>query len=332
MFIRNARSHRPVSLIFIPLIAVGLWLPGFLHPAPPAPMIFMPAFGSVASWTSAWPVLNVFLGLAFTLLQAFLLNYIAQQQQLFTRKTWLPALMFVTFASCTPSLLTFNPELVAGLFLLGALYVLLSTYRMDRAHSQVFNAGFLIGLAGIFYLPSLVFFIFAIIAIIVLRPFVWREWAILFAGLLVPWIYSGVYFFWNDRIVSVTMENIYNPVVQRDFFFKLPVEYYALAFMTGMVLLTSAGRFVAGAGTSTMKTKKGVSVMVWFLVFSIIAVIPAQNFAVPVFLFTVYPLSVFTSNYFLNARRQWLADTIYLFFLASIAATYFIKVSGLFGS
>jgi hypothetical protein len=122
---------------------------------------------------------------------------------------------------------------------------------------------------------------------------------------------------------SEGMRVIMDPLLHRDFFFKYPVEYYAPGIMCALLLLVAAGRFVAGSGTSTLKTKKGVTVMIWFLVFAALAALPAQNNAVSVFLFTIYPISLFISNYFLVARRLWLAELIYIFLLMSIAAAYF---------
>jgi hypothetical protein len=232
--------------------------------------------------------------------------------------------MFVVLSACTPGLLWLNPQLIAGIFLLGALHLLLGTYRMDKAFGSVFNAGILIGIAALFYLPSIVFLLFAIVCIILLRPFIWREWIILILGSTVAPIYAGVYYFWNEKLSSMTHEIIVNPIVNRDFFLKLPVEYYFLTGMTGLMLFVSAGRFLSGAGTSTLKTKKGISVMVWFLVFSLLAVLPAQNNAVAGITFAIYPIALFASNYFLVARRLWLAETIFILLILSIAVSYFI--------
>ncbi|HET6990655.1 MAG TPA: hypothetical protein VFJ43_04990, partial [Bacteroidia bacterium] len=137
---------------------------------------------------------------------------------------------------------------------------------------------------------------------------------------------AGVYFFWHDKLHYMTHEVILNPIRNRDFFLKLPVEYYFLTAMTGVLVFVSAGRFLSGAGTSTLKTKKGISIMIWFLIFSLIAVLPAQNFAVAGILFAIYPLSLFASNYFLVARRVWLAESMFLMLLLSIVVSYALNL------
>ncbi|MCX6310695.1 MAG: DUF6427 family protein [Bacteroidetes bacterium] len=325
MFINTIRSHQPVSLILIPIIGLLLWLPGFLHPTIPVQTVDMPLYASLDVFLRDHTFFSVSMGFLLSICEAFFLNYIIYQHQILTKKSWLPALMFVVLSACTPGLLWLNSQLIAGFFLLGALHFLLETYRKDKAFGSVFNSGILIGIAALFYLPSIVFLLFALISVILLRPFIWREWIILFLGSTVAPIYAGVYFFWHDQLQHVTHELILNPILHRDFFLKLPVEYYFLTIMTGLLLFVSAGRFFSGAGTTTLKSKKGISVMIWFLVLSLLSILLAQNYAVAGIIFAIYPISFFTSNYFLVARRVWLAESIFLLLILSIVVSYAIN-------
>jgi hypothetical protein len=322
VFIRTIRANQPLSFVLIPLLGILLWLPGFIHPSPPAEMVYMPFYSGLDIFLRAHPLTSVTLGFIFSLGEAFLLNYIIHEHHILIKRSWLPALLFIVLSACTPGLLWLHPEHIAGVFLLGALHFLIGTYRMDKAFGQVFNAGILIGIAALFYLPSIVFLVFAIAAILILRPFIWREWIILILGSTIAPIYAGVYFFWHDQLRAVTQNMVLAPIHHRDFFLKLPSEYYFLTAMIGLLLFVAAGRFLSGAGTSTLKTKKGISVMIWFLLFSAIAILPAQNFAVAGFIFAIYPLALFISNYFLVARRIWLAESIFLLLLASILFSY----------
>jgi hypothetical protein len=322
VFISTTRSHQPLSLVLIPVLGIILWLHGFLHPVIPASQVYMPFYAGLDTFLRDHPRFSVGMGFLLAMGEAFLLNYIIYQHHILTKKSWLPALLFVALSACTPGLLWLNPQLISGVFVLGALHLLLATYRTDKAFGSVFNSGILIGIAALFYLPSIVFLLFALVTIILLRPFIWREWVILILGSTVAPIYTGVYYFWHDKLHEMTQKIIIDPIVHRDFFLKLPVEYYFLTAMTVLMLFVSAGRFLSGAGTSTLKTKKGISVMVWFLVFSLLAVLPAQNNSVAGITFAIYPISLFASNYFLTARRIWLAETIFLLFVLSIIMSY----------
>jgi hypothetical protein len=328
VIIRTVRAHQPLSLFLIPFIGILLWLPAFINPTLAAQEVYrydevyMPFYNGLDQFLRQHELMSVILGFLFSLGEAFLLNYIIYEHHILTKRSWLPALLFVVLSGCTPGLLWLNPQLIAGIFLLLALHFLLGTYRMDKAFGQVFNSGILIGIAALFYLPSIVFLFFAIAALIILRPFIWREWIVLILGSTIAPIYAGVYFFWHDKLYYMTHNIILWPVIHRDFFLKLPSEYYFLSGMLVLLLFVAGGRFLSGAGTSTLKTKKGISVIIWFLLFSVIAILPAQNFAVAGFLFSLFPLALLISNYFLVARRIWLAESIFLLLLASILFSY----------
>lgn len=325
MVISPVRQHSPFSLLIIPLVAVVLWLPAFLQPLSPTVQVEMPLYALLDGFFRAHYYFAVGVGLVLLVTEAFLLNFVLQAHQVMAKKNWLPALLVVVFGSCSPGLLWPGPQQLAGLLLIVVAHILLGTYRQDKSFGAVFNCGLLIGLAAQLYFPSLVFFFFGIFVIIILRPFIWREWVMLILGTLIPFLYAAVYFFWNDTYSDTMQRVIIDPVLNRSFFLKLGSSDYFLAAMTGLVLLVSAGRLISGSLTSTLKTKKGISVMLWFTFFALVAILPAQSFGVGTFRFVIYPFAFFASNYFLNARRAWIAEVIFTLLLAGIGISYLME-------
>lgn len=322
MVIGPVRQNSPLSLVIIPIVAIVLWIPAFIHPQAPPSVVEMPLYSFADAFFRAHPVIAIVISLLLLITEAFFLNLVLQQHQVIVKKNWITALLVVVFGSCAPGLLWPSPQQFCGLLLLLMLHVLLGTYRQDKSFAAVFNSGLLLGLSAQIYLPSLTFFLFALIAVIMLRPFIWREWVILIIGVSIPFIYGGVYYFWNDSWREITNTVIINPIAHRSFFLKLDESDYFLAGVTLLVLLVSAARLVTGSQASTLKTKKGVSVMIWFTIIAVAAILPAQNFGVGTFRFVIYPFAFFASNYFLNARRKWLAETIFTMLLAGIAISY----------
>lgn len=282
----------------------------------------MPLFGLLEPFLIGWPRLAQLVAFLLLLGVAFLLNYMVHQHQLLAKKSWLPALLVVVLGSCTPDLLQLSPQLIALVFLLPAVHILADTYRMTAAYRQVFNVGVLIALASLVYLPAAVFLVFVFFALVNLRPFIWREWIILLFGFLLPYVYVTAWYYWHDQVAELYSSRILEPVLQRDFFLKLPVFNYGLAGIIGLLLLAAMGRFVAGSGTATLKTKKGVSLMNWLLFFALMSVLPAQHFGAGVFLLTLPSLAFLTANYFLLARRVWLAELLFALLLLAIVLGY----------
>lgn len=65
---------------------------------------------------------SVFMGFVFSLGTAFVLNFIIHQHQILTKKSWLPALLFLVLSSSTKGFLWLNPQLIAGIFILLSLH------------------------------------------------------------------------------------------------------------------------------------------------------------------------------------------------------------------
>lgn len=326
MFIRTARTQQPISLILIPLLGIILWLPGFLNPSPPTIQALMPFYAPVDAFCRLHPFFSVFMGFVFSLGTAFVLNFIIHQHQILTKKSWLPALLFLVLSSSTKGFLWLNPELIAGIFILLSLHFLLETYRMDNAIIFIFNAGFFIGLATLFYFPSIVFVLFSIISIILLRPFTFREWMIMLLGSTIVPIYVCVYYFWHNQLYIKWQELVVIPILNRAFFINIPQEFYCIVAAMAFLFLVSALKFLTGADSSALKTKTGISVMIWFLVFAILGLLVAQNLSVAGTILAFFPISIFCGNYFLQARRAWLSEFIFLTLLLSIGCTYAIHL------
>lgn len=285
----------------------------------------MPLYGSVNEFFITRPLFAVIVGFIMLLGEAFLLNFLLQQHQILTRKNWLPALLTVVFGSCTPGLLWPLPEQFAGLLILAALYLLLGTYRQDKSSGVIFNSGALLGLASLFYFPASLFFFLFFIVVIMLRPFVWREWLMLLIGFLLPFIYCGFWFFWNDQLDISTQVYLIDPILDRNFFLKLDSSDYFLTAVTLLLIVVSTGRLLSSSLTSALKTKKGIGVMTWLMFFSLVVLLPAPNFASGSFRFVIYPLAFLASNYFLGALRLWIAESIFTLLLLGIGVSYWLE-------
>src|SRR6185503_18765652 len=73
-------------------------------------------------------------------------------------------------------------------------------YKKEAALALIFDAGLLVSIASLFFFPYIVFILFIIAALMILRPFNLREYLMAILGLLVPYYFIGVYFFWYGKL------------------------------------------------------------------------------------------------------------------------------------
>ncbi len=311
MLVRFLRSHQPILLIVIPVLAAILWLPAFLHPIVPIIKHQMPLFELLARPFIVYPRLTGLIAFIFLLLQAFLFNYILAKYELLGKPTYLPALLYVVFGSLAPSLLQLHPALLANVFILLSLNCVLGTYRKTNALSACFEAGFFIALASLFYFPAVLGIVFILIAVLVLRPFSGRELTIVLLGFLLPYLYLFVYYFVADKLDYLLVDRMLFPFMSRDLKFDVEIAqpYYELVFFTGIAALLSIGRGMETSSRS-VQYRSNITVLRWLFIIGCLTLVLSPGLNYSYFFMALIPLLVLITSYFLWARIVWLAEII----------------------
>src|SRR6476646_4742729 len=196
MIIRFLKSNNPAAFVVLLVIAILIWVWGFFTNSVMDIRHTMPLYEFLVRPVSAFPWMGKIIAILLIVAEGLLLNYIVNENEVLTKKTALPALFYIVFLSNSSVMLELHPVLFANLFLLFALSKILNSYRKDIAFSQVFDAGLLISLATLCYFPCIVFLPMIGIALVIFRPFLWREWAISLLGVLVPYVFAFTYYFW----------------------------------------------------------------------------------------------------------------------------------------
>lgn len=320
------RSSQPFALFLLPLITVALWLPAFFDPQPISVEHAMPLYELCCGWLTGQPLIASGLGIALVLTGAFLLNFLVNSHEVLSRQSYLPALCYTLLMSCAFPQLRLHPLLFANIFLMLAINKLFNTYRRDTAFGPVFDAGFFIAIAALFYFPSIVLFPVVWVGLVVLRAFLWREWVISLTGLIVPFLFAGVYYFWYDQLPYLWEDKILYPIINRFFQFRVTPSFTALLVVLGWIFLLSAGKLVTGIRISKLKTKNSLLVLVWLSFFSAVSMLLAPMVSVTYYSFLAVPLAIFFANYLLLVKRQWWGELIFWLLAAAIAFNHLAPI------
>ncbi|MBL0046539.1 MAG: hypothetical protein IPP32_00340 [Bacteroidetes bacterium] len=318
-FKRNLTS----SILFVPLIAGCLWIIGFIHVLPAANKNTMPLFDWLCRATLKYPVLQMILAFLILIAQAFLLNYICDKYNILSKKTYFPALVYVIFMSCSKLLLTLHPILLANLFLLLSIERIFNSYHKDEAFGHVFDAGFYIGIASLFYFPALILFPMVWVGLIVIRTFVWREWIISFIGLLLPYLFIFTYYFWYDKVEYFLLDKIFYP--SSDAKYSIESEPFSFILLVGFILGIMALSFLKltkGLPVSTILSRNMLVVFTWMIALSLLAFFMAPVLNIRYFSFMAIPISIYASHYFLTAKKAWWAEVLLIAFILVIVLNF----------
>ena len=184
MLVKYFRQNQPAILVLLLPLLLLLW-PGASPVADPVGRFApgMPGFAALRLlFTSSGWVLPVagFIIIAGLSLQ---LNFTVNESDLFVRRNHLPALLLPLILALFPQGLVPDPQLAGMPFVLWAMRRLWATQSDTRMLGPLFDAGLLIGLAAMFYLPYAFLVVVLWSSLAVMRPFHWREYVVPLLGL-----------------------------------------------------------------------------------------------------------------------------------------------------
>ena len=321
MLIGFIKHNRSVSIVLLPVALIILWLYGFFHPVVPLTEHAAPLYKLIVAGISNYPFLLTLLSFILILSEAFLINYIIEKNEVIDTITYLPALAYIVLMSLQPEMFSLHPIVIANLFLLLALHMMMQTYREEAAYAEALDTGFFISLASLFYFPSIIFILIIWIGLIIIRPFVWREWVISFIGMMLPWIFLVFYYFWNDKLDVLEYDAVYYTVIVPKKSFDALHFSQAEYFQTGILLLAaffSFGRLMTDLSKGTVRTRNNLFLMVYFFILGFGAIFLAPSYSIAYLSFLSIPFSVFLSSFLLFAKKQWLAEILFLLLILSI--------------
>ncbi len=308
MILKKLKSNHTLNLLLFPLLAVVFWLKNLLAPQQ---HVFIPAenenflFSIIYGWLKQYPfwqnvtALLLFIFLAFEVLQ------ISMRFNFVRIRTMLPATLFVLIAGGFTGMHFLHPVYFGAVFLLIALYRLLSTYDQPQPYSAAFDSGFFLGISILFYMNLLILLPAFLIGLGILsRETRWREFVILIIGFLLPYIFTASYAFLTGRIVEV-----YDLVW---IVFLTPVTFLEpginLYIYTGfLILLTLVGSIKIIQQYDSVKVSTRKYFIVFFLIFasSLSGIILIPIITQEMLLIIVIPITFLISNYFVYMKSRF---------------------------
>ena len=281
--------------------------------------IVLTAFTGFPSWVRVLVVTSILF------LQAIHLNFILNKHEVIFKSTWLPALMYVLIGSLLPPFQWFHPMLFVNTLLLFALDKIFFLYKNAKPLALDFDIGFIIGFASLFYLPIIIFIFFFGIALILLRPFSWRDWATGIIGVFLPLFFAFCYYFLTDHLMllyeKIVLSGIRRPTNLTSLF---PSGYLYSIVLLCIIIALAIFKQQANFYKNVTKTRLNHLVLILFAITGIVTSLFTDTPLIYRFYILTIPLAVWSSYFFLSMKRLWLAELIMLLFMSCWIYNYFV--------
>lgn len=306
MLIGKFKEKHPFLFILLPIIALVLWSDAFfmynsvsLSSKNAAPLYYWIAvfFDQHRFW-------SVFLGFFFMIIQAYMFNKVITDRGLVDRTSQLPALFYIVLMSNSFSLMGLHPIWFANFFLIICLDKIFDVFDEDNVFLEVFNVGFLISLASLFYIPALWFILLIISSLFIYYLVNIRGILASGIGFLTPYFFLGLYYFWFDQLDEKVAGFFNFSNLFSDFSYSLTPINWASIGVIGLVTLVALARiFLGGLRDKPVRIRKRFQVVLVFFTIATLTIPFAGKLIHLHQAILMLPLSVILAHFFQENKK-----------------------------
>lgn len=319
--IRFFRSYNPLNIIWLVILLFLLRVVFLFQAHPLVRFDFVESFARelipVSYENALTPSLNILIAAILILAQALILNYLVNFYNLLGRPSFLPATMYITVTALFTPFLTLSPPLICNFLLLWMLHKLLSLYKSNDVKATAYDLGMLVALGTLIYLPFIYLMVCIWIALIIFRPFNWREWAASIFGFGTIFLFLAVFFYWRGHLSSFA--TIWTPLGTK-FPDRISIHYYKYLELipVALIFILCFIRLRENYYKSYVQIRKSYQLLLFIFVVAGLSFYVKATFELDHFLLCTISAAVFFAYYFLYGTRRWFYETLYLIVLAGI--------------
>ncbi|MCB9081590.1 MAG: hypothetical protein H6555_07765 [Lewinellaceae bacterium] len=258
------------------------------------------------------------LGILLVFAQAIALNALESTFRLSAEVSLFPGVFLILVSSTSPYFLGLSPLHFANFFLLIALIQLMDTYKKASCADLIFNTGFWIGVASLFYPGYTVFILLAFAGLNILRSYNIRERLMVLLGFSVIHILVGTYYFWHNQFEqywSVQYQEPFSllsgPTFTLNWGGWLAILFFGILLM---VMLFSQGFFLS---KRIIQTQKRINILFWTLLIGGLTLLFQTTPGPDHLLIMAVPLGYLLSMRIISLDRNW-AELIHFLLLAFV--------------
>lgn len=257
------------------------------------------------NWADQQPVGAFFLRSALLFVEAFLINEIVNKNRISGEYNLLPGLFFILVSSILPEFIRLSPIHFINILLLLAIREIYSTYRIGDAATRIVNLGLLTGLASLFYFSSILFLVWAIAGLNIMRSLKLNEVFMLLSGFVIPYIFAGTWYFWYDNFAFFYEQQF----LQAAGFLDWPKHpIYGLGFKLGcfaLLVLLALGGYSRFMLRKTNQESRKIDLLYLFMLVSAFTPFIQAGIGLSHLLLLGIPLGIFLSFTFEGIKSRW---------------------------
>lgn len=262
------------------------------------------------------------IALILIVLQCTLFNYMLLRNKAYNENTYVPAFIYGLLMCTFFQFYTLSPALISVTFVLLAINNVFFDIEHKTANQTLLSTGILMGVASLFYLPSLVMVFALLFAYLLFTGTSPKGYFLFLYGLALPWLLVTVYFFWNNALFEFYHNYLY-AIFLLDY--SSYMDYGMLLFIVLIPFLFLLASFVKlfEAKRFTNFQERFQQTMFFIFLMALVSWWISNN-RMPALLVLFVPVAAFyISHFFLLMKRRFIAEIIFAVFFLSILFVHF---------
>jgi len=322
MLVNTLKSNQPFVIVLILLTSISLWIFSFIDSVAisiPSDQLYSPFYNFINNHIDYNSFLSAFITLILVLLQAFILVQFNKKHILINYRTYLPAYFYLLVSSSFVQLHRLNPVIIGTVFVFISINFLFNTYRTDYALNKIYLAGFFISVASLFWAPMAIFILLIWISLLILRPFIGREWLVGLLGFLTPFLFIFVFYyvFTGDQLDALLSSFLESFAFAKGLK-SLHFTYYIFYGFLSLILLLASYTIVANYQKKKIKNRKYFEINWWFFILSLGLFLIFKNVTYEIIYLITIPISFLLTDYFYTIRKAWYLNAVLIVFYSAL--------------
>ncbi|HEY9125068.1 MAG TPA: DUF6427 family protein [Bacteroidales bacterium] len=325
MLLRVSRSSNPSLPIILLILSLVFWFNGFTEVSLNNHIYhFSPFYDLIKLLPQQAGIIQSLLGILALWFVAFSLIRINSRFIIIQERTYLPVLFYFVMIFAITKINYLHPALIAAIFISIALERLFHSNKNENLSYNPFDAAFFITLAAFFYFPAIFFNVIVWLALLIMRPFYWREWVYSIIGMFVPSFFILSIFYLTGTNFQYILKSAKLLFTVRNDISITITDALFLSFCMVMLLIASA-HMIAMMGKFKILTRKAYNLFLALFLVSVVVYIFVPSVGLEIIFIGALPISQLFTNYYLNAPATRFRETVFDLFIIFFVLTQLIK-------
>lgn len=304
--------------------AVAVRISSFLYPRGISESTNIPEFYKSLQLDHLTPLGQSIVACLLVFLQANLINRLVTKHRIASANNLIAGMLYILFSSFHPEFLFLTPALLAITFIIISCNIIFKTYKKPSAGIHIFNAAILLGIAGLFHFPSIIYIVFVLISFLILRSIKIKDVFQLILSFGLPfYFYYSISYILRGEIFPIKKETLdyINPSL-----FSLPniVDQYILFGAMAIGILVSLFSYSTYVSKKSIQSQKKIDLVYWLLLFSLCVFLLSDKTSFSIHLYAFLPLSILIHQNFIKIRSKIVAELLHLGLIGVLLSLHFV--------